>query len=159
MREAAGQGFLAAIVQYALFVEYGVGGKPAPGKALVWLEKAAALGEATACMRLADRCLARGDVGRAKFWLMKSEPNARAMLMAAGLYARSRSVRATRRAKRLIGLIWRNESMLTAKEKAEFDALKIAFWKRNPDPMFSKRNQRVNALLPKAYSDWPFPSS
>ncbi len=133
-----------ALAMYALFVEFGIGGRPNLEKALPWFEKAAARGDQPSCIRLAKWCIDSRNFQKAKFWLRKAYPNPRASLLLAELFAKSRSVRATGQAKFYIAHARILRHQLSAKEVEELDLISAEFRNRNPDPMWSRNNQKRN---------------
>lgn len=142
MKQAAGRDHLPAILEYAYFVENGIGGKLSIAKAMRWLEIAAKMGDPGALMRLGRLCLEQGDDARAKFWLNKV-PHRRASLLLVKLHAKSRSVRSTHRAKHLLSIIKDRPEELSDAERVEFVQLEREFSGRNPDAIWAPNNRAV----------------
>jgi TPR repeat protein len=140
MKLAARCGHLPAILEYAYFVEHGIGGKLSVAKSMHWFERAALLGDPSACMRLGRWHFDRGEDAKAKVWLQKV-PHRRASLMLVKLHAKSRSVRSTNRAKRLLSIIRARPEELSDAERAEFAMLDMEFSRRNPNAIWAPNNR------------------
>jgi TPR repeat protein len=141
MGEAADAQYEQAVSLYASFVEHGIGGRANERKAMIWYAKAARLGNAGACIRLASWHIVNGSLPQAKYWLRKAYGDPRAMLILAGLHERSRSVRATVSAKSALSTVSVHRTQLNPNERAEYERLSAEYRRRKPDPVWSRANQ------------------
>jgi hypothetical protein len=107
-------------------------------------EKPARSTDPKAYIEMASQCLARGQEGRAKYWLRHAPLHPQAQLVAAGLYAKSRSVRATRFGKVALAIATRHRDTLSEVDRASLDRLQLEFAKRNPEAWWSPNQQRIS---------------
>lgn len=134
MSEAAKLQYVPAIAMYALMLEHGIGGRVSMPKAVHWLTLAAERGDSASSLRLAAWFIERENYAEAKHSLARVFTDPRAALLLAQLYSKSRSCRATTRAKRALD---RARSLATGiilweDERETLRAPSLEFRKRNP---------------------------
>ncbi|MGO4668161.1 tetratricopeptide repeat protein [Bosea sp. 2RAB26] len=147
MKRAADAEHRPAISMYGSFVEHGIGGAPNPHKAVLWLKRAASLGDPASCLRLAELRLASGSEAEAKYWLYKAPSHPPALLLLAKLFSRSRSARATARARNALERAVACQELLTDNERASLDLLRAQFRNRTPDARWSRVNRKQLELV------------
>lgn len=143
MSHAAKLHYLPGINTYAYMLEHGVGGRRSREKAIRWLKLAAERGDTAACLQLGAWYTDARHIGDAKFWLSRAGSHPRAVLLWIKLIARSRSCRATERAKRALNFTLNERGQFTPEEREDRNRLFADFRKRNPSHDPTKRARPI----------------
>lgn len=134
MSRSAKLDYLPAISTYATFLEHGIGGKRSMPKAIRWLKTATIRGDSASGLRLAIWFVEAQNFAEAKQYLgIWGFSNSRGALLLAHLFARSRSCRATKKAKFALAYAENGQHLSFSKEEREAKLeLAADFRKRNP---------------------------
>jgi TPR repeat protein len=126
--------YLPAIAIYALMLEHGIGGRASMAKAVVWLKRAAKAGESASALRLAAWFIENRNYAEAKHSLRSVYRDPRAALLLTQLYSKSRSCRASRRAKAMLvhAGSMQHLGVFGEDEQEAYQVLFQEFRKRNP---------------------------